>query len=114
MASLLADENIPAPVVSMLRQHGYDILTLQDLNKAGLAVPDDEVLALSTSLGRCLLTQNRKDFIKLHELQPLHAGILICTVDNHFAALADRIASCLMLHEDSVTGQLLRVYRPQR
>ena len=114
MALLLADENIPVPVVLALRRHGYDVLTLQDLGKAGLAVPDDEVLTLSTSLGRCLVTQNRKDFIKLHELQPIHAGILICTVDTNFAALADRIVTCLLLHHGAVEGQLLRVTRPQQ
>jgi predicted nuclease of predicted toxin-antitoxin system len=114
MVLLLADENIPVPVVSALRQKGYDVLTLHDLAKAGLAVPDDEVLALSTSLERCLITQNRKDFIKLHESQPLHAGILIRTVDNNFQALADRIATCLQLQEGSVEGVLLRVNRPQQ
>ena len=114
MAFLLADENVPAPTVFMLRQHGHDVLTLLDLGKAGLAIPDDEVLALATSLGRCLITQNRKDFIKLHEIQPLHAGILICTVDNNFIALAERITNALRNSEEPLTGLLLRVQRPQQ
>ena len=114
MAFLLADKNVPAPTVFTLCQHGHDVLTLLDLGKAGLAIPDDEVLALATSLGRCLITQTRKDFIKLHEIQPLHAGILICTVDNNFIALAERITNALRNSEEPLTGLLLRVQRPQQ
>ena len=114
MAFLLADENVPAPTVFTLCQHGHDVLTLLDLDKAGLAIPDDEVLALATSSGRCLITQNRKDFIKLHEIQPLHAGILICTVYNNFIALAERINNALRNSEEPLTGLLLRVQRPQQ
>ena len=117
MAFLLADKNVPAPTVFTLCQHGHDVLTLLDLDKAGLAIPDDEVdevLALATSSGRCLITQNRKDFIKLHEIQPLHAGILICTVDNNFIALAERITNALRNSEEPLTGLLLRVQRPQQ
>ena len=32
---LLADENFPFPVVEALRSFGYDVLTLDDLDKAG-------------------------------------------------------------------------------
>ena len=111
MALLLADENLPAPTVTALRQHGHDILTMLDLDKAGLSIPDDEVLALAASLNRCVVTQNRKDFIRLHKQQPGHAGILICTVDSDFKALANRIAQCLD-EADLIAGQLLRVQRP--
>lgn len=107
---LLADENFPAPAVYHLRQLGYDISTLLQLGKAGLAIPDDEILLLATSLGRCLLTLNRKDFIKLHNQSNRHAGILICTFDADFAALANRIDNCLTITENTI-GQLLRVQR---
>ena len=66
MTLLFADENLPFPVVEQLRQRGYDVLTMLQMELAGQAIPDDQVLALSTSLNRCLLTLNRKDFIKLH------------------------------------------------
>ncbi len=49
---LLADENFPAPAVDHLRQLGYDTSTLLQLGKAGLAIPDDEVLLLAISLDR--------------------------------------------------------------
>lgn len=112
MFRLLADENLPFPTVNQLREYGYDVVTLLDMNLAGRAIPDDEVLTLATSLSRCVITLNRKDFIKLHNQQPDHAGILVCTVDSNFVALADRIHTCLLQAGSSTAGQLLRVQRP--
>ncbi|WP_461091202.1 DUF5615 family PIN-like protein [Spirosoma gilvum] len=112
MAKLLADENIPFPVVQQLRLYGHDVQTILELNLAGQAVPDDHVLAIATSLYRCLITLNRKDFIRLHNQQPNHAGIIICTFDSNFTALAERIHNCLAQSEPLITGQLLRVQRP--
>lgn len=110
MALLIADENFPAPAVERLRLLGHDVLTLLQTDMAGLAIPDDKVLAFATSLNRCLLTLNRKDFIKLHMQSNQHAGIIICTFDSDFNALADRIDTCLI--NSHITGQLLRVQRP--
>lgn len=111
MALLFADENFPIPSVVILRQLGHDVQTLLQTGQAGLAVPDDEVLTLSTSLNRCLLTLNRKDFIKLHKQKPNHAGIIICKADADFMALAQRIDICLTNLGGPATGQLLRVQR---
>lgn len=110
MAHFLADENFPAPAIERLRQLGHDVLTLLQTNMAGLAIPDDEVLAYATSLNRCLLTLNRKDFIKLHAHSSRHAGIIICTFDSNFSALAERIDACAISIE--LPGQLIRVQRP--
>ena len=111
MALLLADENFPMPAVETLRELGHDVQTLLDPNQAGLAIPDNTVLSLATSLNRVLLTLNRKDFIKLHALQPNHAGIVVCKVDADFVGLATRVDSCLEANPDA-HGQLLRVQRP--
>lgn len=110
MALLLADENFPAPAVQRLRLLSHDVLTLIQTDMAGLAILDDQVLAFATSLNRCLLTLNRKDFIKLHLKSSQHAGIVICTFESDFNALADRIGACLSASE--IVGQLLRVQRP--
>ena len=112
MALLLADENFPAPAIERLRQLDHNVLTLLQTDMAGLAIPDDEVLAFATSLNRCLLTLNRKDFIKLHTQSSQHAGIIICTFDLDFTALAERIDYCLKQLDTETTGQLLRVQRP--
>ncbi len=109
--ALLADENLPFPVVSALKQLGYDIKTLLDLGIAGQAVPDNDVLAIATQQNRCLITLNRKDFIKLHREQAEHTGILICTFDTDFTALADRIDQRLQETGSAAAGLLLRVQR---
>lgn len=114
MALLLADENFPDPAVIRLRQLGHDVMTLLQTDMAGLAIPDPEVLAFATSLTRCIVTLNRKDFIKLHTASNQHAGIIVCTFDLNFTALADRIHQCLNETPDELMGQLLRVQRPNR
>lgn len=111
MALLFADECFPMPAVDVLRQLGHDVQTLLQIGQAGLAIPDNEILQLATSLKRCLLTLNRKDFIRLHNQQHNHAGILICTSDPDFNALAHRVDGCLKSQNIPVDGQLLRVQR---
>ncbi|MEM8809773.1 MAG: DUF5615 family PIN-like protein [Cyanobacteria bacterium P01_G01_bin.38] len=113
MAKLYADEHYPLPVVEHLRALEHDVLTVQEAGKAGLKIPDDEVLAFATSQGRAVLTLNRKDFKQLHRLQPDHAGIINCTNDRDWEALANRVNAAI-LAEDSLQGKLLRVIRPAR
>lgn len=114
MVMLLADENFPAPAVVRLRELGHDVLTLLQTDMAGLAIPDDEVLRFATAQNRCLLTLNRKDFIKLHTQSNRHTGILICTFDTDFIALAERIHRCLSDVDEITATQLLRVQRPNQ
>lgn len=58
MAHLFADENFPLPVIERLQELGHVVLTLQEVGKANLALPDREVLALATDRGCALLTLN--------------------------------------------------------
>jgi hypothetical protein len=113
MARLYANENFPLPAVEELRRLGHDVLTTQDAGKGGQAVPDAEVLAFSIAENRTLVTLNRKHFIRLHELQPGHAGIVACTVDPDFAGLALRIHHALSQRSEPA-GQLIRIQRPNR
>ncbi len=108
MASLLADEHFPLPVVDNLRGRGHDIITAQDAGLTRTADPD--VLAAATAAGRAVLTQDR-DYIKLHKTGAGHAGIVFTSGDLDFDALADRIHTALVAHPD-LTGLLVRVYRP--
>lgn len=78
MARLYADEQYPLPVVEFLRALGHDVLTVQEAGKANQRIPDQEVLAFATSEERAVITQNRKDFFRLHRIQPHHAGIVAC------------------------------------
>jgi hypothetical protein len=111
MAQLYANENFPLPVVEELRRFGHDVLTTYESGRAGSAVPDDEVLSFSMTEKRILLTINRKHFIRLHRQQPDHTGIIVCTFDLDFAALAQRIHDALTAQSDW-NGHLIRINRP--
>lgn len=95
MARLLADENFPLPAVQELRRLGHDVLTLGDLGKADQGLLDDAVVSLATEDGRAVLTINRRHFVWLHDEQPEHGGIVVCSLDVDFAGQASRIAAAL-------------------
>ncbi len=112
MLKLYTNENFPMPTVKFLRNFGYDVLTSQDTGNANQSISDDKVLIFSTLQKRVLLTLNRRDFIKLHQATINHAGIIICTEDTNFEALAMRIhkeISQTTLFEN----QLIRIYKSQ-
>lgn len=111
MAHLYANENFPLPVVEELRRLGHTVLTTFESGRAGIALPDEEVLAYTIAEKRILLTINRKHFIRLHRQQSEHTGIIVCTFDIDFIALAQRIHKVLSAQED-MNGQLVRINRP--
>lgn len=111
MALLYADENFPFPVVVALRAAGHDVLTALADGRAGVGIPDPDVLARATALGRAVLTHNRKDFFRLHVTDPGHAGIVACKEDLDYLALAARIDAAIAA-APALVGQLLRVNRP--
>ena len=109
MARLYADEQFPRPVVEYLRNLGHDVLTVQAAGNSGKS--DPEVLAFAIADNRAVLTQNRRDFVKLHRSQPNHAGMIICSDDQNFARLAERTHAAIAI-EESLPGKLIRVMRP--
>ena len=113
MARLYANENFPLPVVEELRRLGHDALTIQEMGKGNQAVPDEEVLAFAISENRAVLTLNRKHFVRLHNAQPDHSGIIVCTVDPDFTGQASRIHSAIE-SQQHLDGHLIRVNRPAK
>jgi len=111
VARFYADEQFPRQVSEFLRGMGHDILTVQEAGKAGLGIPDPEVLAFAISEERVVLTLNRYDFIRLHRLQTDHDGIIVCTEDQDFERLATRINEAIST-EETLRGKLIRVNRP--
>ena len=111
MALFYADENFPFPVVVALRAAGHDVLTALDDKRAGIGIPDPDVLLRAAVLGRAVLTHNRKDYIRLHLASTPHAGIIACKDDTDFPALAARIHAAVSVLP-SLAGQLVRVNRP--
>ncbi len=78
MADLYSNENFPLPVVEELRRLGHGVLTTQEAGNAGQAIPDEAVLKFAIDNNRTLLTINRKHFIRLHQQDANHAGIIVC------------------------------------
>jgi Domain of unknown function (DUF5615) len=110
---LYSNENFPFLVVAELRRLGHDVTTVSETGKANRATPDTEILEFAVSEGRALLTLNRKHFIALHASRPVHAGIVVCTVDTDFVGQARRIHQALSVHTD-LSGQLIRINRLSR
>ncbi len=109
MARLYADEQFPRPVVARLRSLGHDVLTVQEAGNAGDS--DPEVFAFAVADNRAVLTQNRRDFVQLHRACPDHAGMIICSDDQNFVRLAERIHQAISA-EEALSGKLIRVVRP--
>lgn len=111
MLRLYSDEQFPLPVVERLRNKGYDVLTVKDAGNANQGIPDDEVLLFATNLDRAVITQNRRDFIWLHNQGINHAGIIVCSKNldwDEFTTEIDRV----ICTKESIQGELLRVNRP--
>lgn len=113
MARLYADENFHFDIVVTLRGSGHDVLTSRDAGHAGRGFPDEDVLAFATVENRAVLTFNRGHFIRLHSRSPQHAGIIVCSYDNDWQALAGRIDSAIQ-GAGPLAGQLIRVNKPHK
>jgi tRNA splicing endonuclease len=108
VADLYADEQFPQRVVEELRLLWHNVLTVQEADNRGLS--DEEVLSFATMTGRAVLTLNRRHFIRLHQVQRDHAGILICRDDSDREKMASRISEAITLSEP-LNGKLIRVNR---
>lgn len=111
MARMYADENFPARVVKLLRDFRHDILTAKEAGKAGMGMSDEEILAFANEENRAFLTLDRANFIKLHEAQPMHGGIICCRVDMDRERMASRINEAIFW-VPMLNCQLVRVYYP--
>jgi len=107
-----SNENFPIPAVIELRRLGYDVLTIQETGQANQSLPDEDVLAFASNENRILLTLNRRHFIRLHHQGTNHSGIVVCTFDPDFIALAHRIHKAIEA-QDQLTNQLCRINLPQ-
>jgi hypothetical protein len=111
VARLYADENVSVHVVQRLREFGHDVVTADDDGRANQKISDEDVLARAVELNRCVVTNNRRHFRRLHLSEPDHSGILTFTTDPDAESLADRIHNALKA-ESSLPGRLIRVVRP--
>lgn len=108
MVRLYADEQFPRQAVELLRKLGYDILTTNESENAGIS--DEAVLDFATSKSRAVLTFNRRDFFKLHKLNPNHSGIIACKEDTNWERLTNNINTAIS-SEENLIGKVVRVNR---
>jgi predicted nuclease of predicted toxin-antitoxin system len=111
MLKLYADEQFPRPAVHRLIAKGFDVLTVQEADKANQKIPDPEVLVFATSQGYAVITQNHRDFIALHNQSQVHAGIVVCTKNLNWDSFAEEIERALA-ERTSIAGELIRINRP--
>ncbi len=108
-----SDENFPLRTVRELRNLGHEVLTAFDDGRANQKIPDEEVLARATELGKAVLTHNRMDFKRLHAKNREHFGIIICTENKDRLELAQRIHEKVSEYE-TLEGELIRIYLPDK
>lgn len=113
MARIYADEDFNLRVVEELRRLGHDVLTVHEAGRGGQGIDDADVLAYAITLGRAVLTFDRRDYHRLAGLTPAHAGIITCTRDTNVAALAHRIHVAVTAMGD-LTNQVVRVVKPHK
>lgn len=112
MAKFYTNENIRRRIVEALREFGHDVLTSFEAGNANLSISDDKVLEYACLNNRIVLTFNRKDFIRLHQQNSQHHGIIVCTEDNDFMGLAKRIHEAVLELNGETENQLIRINRP--
>jgi predicted nuclease of predicted toxin-antitoxin system len=86
-------------------------MTIQETGHDGESLSDEAVLSFAAAEERTLVTLNRRHFVRLHAVHPVHAGIIVCSLDSDFVALAARVDAVL---RDGLPmpGRLTRVNRP--
>ena len=76
---LLLDEMYPPALAASLRDRGHDVLAVAGLPELA-GSPDDIVLNAAAGGGRCLVTENVRDFAVLAR-QMSHGGLLFVNAD---------------------------------
>lgn len=110
MIKLLADENVPLPTVWRLRENGFDIASMSELNPG---VDDLEVLRTARQEQRVLITFDR-DFGELifRDLAPVPPGVVyLRVIASHPEEPAGILADVLSSSDIDVTGRFTVVTR---
>ena len=87
------DEHVPRAVIEGLRRRGIDVLSTHQAGMLGAS--DQAQLALATSQGRILFTQDA-DFLRLHARGIEHSGIVYAP---QHTPIGDVIRGLAILHQ---------------
>ena len=97
------DEDLSSRVAEIARGLGLDAVSMHERGQHGF--PDDELLRLAALEGRCFVTRNRADFVRLtvqfFENEWPHRGLLIVSHalrNDDFAALAHALLAYTQRH----------------
>ena len=112
MARIYSNENFYYAAVEILQQLGHDVLTTKAAGNANKGIPDEDVLAYAIAEERIVLTFNYNHFKRLHRFFPDHFGVIICTEDRDYQALALRIHEAIETNSGNLHKQLVRVNLP--
>ncbi|MHB8644697.1 MAG: DUF5615 family PIN-like protein [Thermomicrobiales bacterium] len=113
MASFYLDQNVSHRIVPILRTAGHFVITSRDLRAE--RARDDEQLFTAWQNRWILVTQNRADFILIHDalrrwadlwgIAEIHAGILLVSDNLDFQMLA-RILDIFAASELTIANAL--------
>jgi len=108
---LILDEDLSPEVVRQLRRQKIDAVSVHEVGRRGLS--DRGQLVLAADDGRCLVTRNRNDFIRLTQeffaRGQAHAGVLIVPwtyAPDRPAVIAKAVARYTLRHGDGPTDFL--------
>ena len=97
------DEDLSPRVAAIARGLGLDVVSAIEAGHRGL--DDEDQLRLAAREGRCLVTENRADFVRLttvcFEEQRPHAGVLLLPDSlptDHFTGIAHALAVYARAH----------------
>ena len=88
----------------------HDVVTIQEAGYSGQSIPDAAIFKYAVDNTRVILTFNRKHFVKLHNENPNHFGIIVCRMDRDVVSLAKKIDACLKKNLNP-KNQLFRINR---
>ncbi len=106
------DENLSDEIAVIARGLGVDVISSHGSGRDKLT--DEDQLTFAAAEGRCVVTVNRDDFIRLTNLflaeQRVHAGVLIVPRSkptNGFARIAHALTRYAAAHANASTQYLL-------
>jgi predicted nuclease of predicted toxin-antitoxin system len=113
MAKLFGDENFSIRVMNKLSDLGHDTLTAREAGMANQKIADHDILKFASSDGRAVVTFDRRDYYRLHQENPTHAGVIVCTNNPDIEALSAQIDQEISM-EGTLDNKFIRVYRPNK